>query len=122
MWSTLGSSIDLGRYAATVVDGSPAVLIYIEAGTWCPFACTFCATAPFWERRYRVKPVARIVDEMRFLYEQFGYDGFMLVHDLLTVDKQFITDFSDAMTESRLPVEWMANHRPTSICTACFRR
>ena len=111
IWSTLGDSIDLGRYADTVFEGSPRRTIYIEAGRGCPFACTFCATAPFWERRYRVKPVERIIDEMRFLYEQFGYDGFMLVHDLLTVDKRFINDFSDAMTASRLPVEWMANHR-----------
>ena len=110
MWSTLGSSIDVRRYAETVV-GSDRRTIYIEAGRGCPFACTFCATAPFWERRYRVKPVGRIIDEMRFLYEQYGYNGFMLVHDLLTVDKKFINDFSDALIESRLPVEWMANHR-----------
>ncbi len=111
MWSTLDNSIDLKRYAETVPEGSVRRTIYIEAGRGCPFACSFCATAPFWERRYRVKPVERIIDEMRFLYEQFGYDGFMLVHDLLTVDKGFINDFSDAMMESRLPVEWMANHR-----------
>jgi len=111
MWSALDGSIDLGRYAETVLQGSARRTIYIEAGRGCPFACSFCATAPFWERKYRVKPVQRIIDEMRFLYEHFGYDGFMLVHDLLTVDKRFINDFSDAMTESRLPVEWMANHR-----------
>jgi radical SAM superfamily enzyme YgiQ (UPF0313 family) len=111
MWSALDGSIDVGRYAETVLEGSPRRTIYIEAGRGCPFACSFCATAPFWERRYRVKPVERIIGEMRFLYEQFGYDGFMLVHDLLTVDKQFINDFCDAMTESRLPVQWMANHR-----------
>ena len=111
IWSTLDGSIDLQRYAETVLEGSERRTIYIEAGRGCPFACTFCATAPFWERRYRVKPVERIIDEMRFLYEQFGYNGYMLVHDLLTVDKTFINDFSDAMTESRLPVEWMANHR-----------
>jgi radical SAM superfamily enzyme YgiQ (UPF0313 family) len=111
MWSTLDGSIDLGRYAETVLEGSARRTIYIEAGRGCPFACTFCATAPFWERKYRVKSPQQIIDEMRFLYEQFGYDGFMLVHDLLTVDKKFINDFSDAMIESRLPVEWMANHR-----------
>jgi radical SAM superfamily enzyme YgiQ (UPF0313 family) len=111
IWPTLGDSIDLRRYADTVTEGSPRRMIYIEAGRGCPFACTFCATAPFWERKYRVKPVERIIDEMRFLYEELGYDGFMLVHDLLTVDKGFINDFSDAMMESRLPVEWMANHR-----------
>src|SRR5207302_4791144 len=57
------------------------------------------------------KPIERIIDEMRFLYEQYGYNGFMLVHDLLTVDKRFINEFCDAMMDSRLPVQWMANHR-----------
>jgi Radical SAM superfamily len=107
----LSDTIDLKRYAETVPEGSPRRAIYIEAGRGCPFACTFCATAPFWERKYRVKPVQRLIEEMRFLYEQYGYNGFMLVHDLLTVDKQFIYNFSEALIESRLPVEWMANHR-----------
>jgi radical SAM superfamily enzyme YgiQ (UPF0313 family) len=110
-WRTIEGAIDLKRYTATVPAGSPRRTIYIEAGRGCPFACTFCATAPFWERKYRVKTVDQIIEEMRYLYEQHGYDGFMLVHDLLTVDKQFIHAFSEAMMESRLPVEWMANHR-----------
>jgi len=111
MWSNLGDSIDLRRYADTVQQDSQRRTVYIEAGRGCPFACSFCATAPFWERKYRVKPVARIIDEMRFLHEQYGYDGFMLIHDLLTADKTFIDAFSEAMIASRLPVEWMANHR-----------
>jgi hypothetical protein len=111
MWSTLDGSIDLMRYARTVPDNAERRTIYIEAGRGCPFACTFCATAPFWERRYRVKPVAQIIAEIKFLYEEYGYNGFMLVHDLLTVDKKFINSFSDAMIDSKLPVEWMANHR-----------
>ena len=111
IWTSLEESIDLRRYADTVSAQSDPRTIYIEAGRGCPFACTFCATAPFWERKYRVKPIPNLIDEMRFLYEEFGYDGFMLVHDLLTVDKQFINDFCDAMMDSRLPVQWMANHR-----------
>ena len=111
MWSTLDGVLDLERYARTAPEGSPRKAIYIEAGRGCPFACSFCATAPFWERKYRVKTPAQIIEEMRFLYEQYGYDGFMLVHDLLTANKQFINAFSDAMMDSRLPVEWMANHR-----------
>ena len=111
VWSNLDGVIALDRYAATVPDGSQRRTIYMEAGRGCPFACTFCATAPFWERKYRVRPVAHIIGDMRFLYEEYGYNGFMLVHDLLTVDKAFLHEFSDAMIESRLPVQWMANHR-----------
>jgi radical SAM superfamily enzyme YgiQ (UPF0313 family) len=111
VWPALKDVIEIGRYAATSAPESPRRAVYIEAGRGCPFACTFCATAPFWQRRYRVKSVASIVAEIRFLHSAFGYDTFMLVHDLLTVDKRFMHEFCDAMFAAELPVEWTANHR-----------
>jgi radical SAM superfamily enzyme YgiQ (UPF0313 family) len=48
---------------------------------------------------------------MRFLHDHFDYNSFILVHDLLTVNQQFISDFCDAMLTARLPIEWMANSR-----------
>jgi hypothetical protein len=45
------------------------------------------------------------------LHEEFGYDSFVFVHDLLTVDREYISDLSDAMHQSRLRVQWMANSR-----------
>jgi len=107
----LGRSISLDRYAATIPREWERRFIYIEAGRGCPYACTFCATAPFWNRRYRVKSIPQIVEEISFLYGDYGYDSFNLVHDLLTLDKEFIFDFCDAMLAEKLPVEWMANSR-----------
>ncbi|MDP9121021.1 MAG: cobalamin-dependent protein [Acidobacteriota bacterium] len=111
MWSTLGDALHLDRYVRTIPEGSARRVIYIEAGRGCPFACTFCATAPFWRRKFRVKPAERIVEEIRFLHEVHGYDSFMLVHDLLTVSPKFMAEFCDVMLAARLPVEWMANSR-----------
>jgi radical SAM superfamily enzyme YgiQ (UPF0313 family) len=111
MWTTLQGCVRLEQYAETISRQKARRLIYIEAGRGCPFACTFCATSPFWQRKYRVKPIQRILDEIRFLHQEFGYDSFILVHDLLTVDEQFISEFCDAMLDARLPVEWMANSR-----------
>lgn len=111
VWPVVDGPIDLGAYRRTLSEGVRRRTLYIEAGRGCPFSCTFCATAPFWERKYRVKPVATILEEMRFLYERYRYDGFMLVHDLLTVDRRFLDELSETIRESRLPVEWMANHR-----------
>jgi hypothetical protein len=111
MWISLTGAIDVRRYRNTIPTNSPRKAMYVEAGRGCPFACTFCATAPFWERKYRTKPVHRIIDEIAYLYDIFGYDSFMLVHDLLTVGRTFINEFSEAMLQSHLPVEWMANHR-----------
>jgi radical SAM superfamily enzyme YgiQ (UPF0313 family) len=111
MWESLTEIVDLARYAATIPPDSPRRIVYVEAGRGCPFACSFCATAPFWQRRYRVRPAACIVAEMRHLHEAFGYDTFMLVHDLLTANRHFVDELCDALFAANLPVEWTANHR-----------
>jgi hypothetical protein len=50
------------------------------------------------------------VREIRFL-QQLGYDRVILVHDLLTVNRKFISDLCDALLASQMPIEWMANSR-----------
>ena len=111
IWPSLDGVIDLSRYPRTIPKGAGRRIMFVEAGRGCPFRCTFCATAPFWEQRYRVKPARRIVEEMRFLNQELGYDSFILVHDLLTANLKFISLFCDEMLEAQLPVEWMANSR-----------
>lgn len=111
MWVTLQETISLSRYVATIPPSNQTRMAYVEAGRGCPFRCSFCATAPFWEHRFRVKPIPRLVDEIRYLHEEYGYNRFILVHDLLTVNRTFVSAFCDAMVDSRLPVEWMANSR-----------
>jgi hypothetical protein len=111
MWTTLGDALDLRRYPATIPEDATRRGICIEAGRGCPYTCSFCAPAVFWERKYRVKPVTKIVEEMRFLSEVFGYDSFLLVHDLLTVDKRYVADLCSTLKDAELPIEWMANSR-----------
>jgi radical SAM superfamily enzyme YgiQ (UPF0313 family) len=109
-WTTLDGILDPTDYLPTSGAATSHRVAYLEAGRGCPFMCSFCATAPFWQRRYRVKPVKRIVEEIRTLH-QAGYDRFVLVHDLLTVNRQFIAELCDEILDSRLPIEWMANAR-----------
>ena len=40
----------------------------IEIGRGCPFACTFCTASPFFRRRFRLKPIARILQEMDAIF------------------------------------------------------
>jgi radical SAM superfamily enzyme YgiQ (UPF0313 family) len=109
-WTTLGSIIDLASYASTERIDRAHKIAYIEAGRGCPFECTFCASAPFWRRRFRVRPVARIIEDIRTFIE-YGYDRFVLVHDLLTANRDFISELCDGLLMSKMPVEWMGNSR-----------
>jgi radical SAM superfamily enzyme YgiQ (UPF0313 family) len=111
IWPALESVINLSEYASTIQPDSKRRAIYIEAGRGCPFNCTFCAPAQFWERKYRVKSAAAIVGEMRYLQERHQYDSFLLIHDLLTADKTYVKELSAAILHSGLKIEWMANAR-----------
>lgn len=71
--------------------------IRVEAGRGCPFMCTFCSTATFFQRTYRLKSPQRLVNEMDILYERFGVTDFKLDHDLFTVDQKKVRAFCEAV-------------------------
>jgi len=72
-------------------------LIRVEAGRGCPFACTFCSTATFFQRRHRLKSPARLVSEMDTLRKLYNPQEFKLDHDLFTVNRDKVLAFCDAV-------------------------
>ncbi|HEY6340022.1 MAG TPA: radical SAM protein [Bryobacteraceae bacterium] len=69
----------------------------IDAGRGCPFQCTFCSTASFFGRKYRLKSAARLVAEMDFLHREYGVSDFSLTHDLFTVNRHKVAEFCHAV-------------------------
>jgi radical SAM superfamily enzyme YgiQ (UPF0313 family) len=72
-------------------------VLRIEAGRGCPFACTFCSTAGFFQRSFRLKSAARLVTELDLLHERFGFSDFKLDHDMFTVNRKKVIEFCDAV-------------------------
>ncbi len=70
----------------------------VDAGRGCPFGCTFCSTASFFGRRYRLKSAQRLVGELDRLAVEYGIGRFALTHDLFTVDKAKVRAFCAAVT------------------------
>jgi radical SAM superfamily enzyme YgiQ (UPF0313 family) len=69
----------------------------VEAGRGCPFHCTFCSTASFFGRRYRLKSAPRLVADLDALHQKYGIQHFSLNHDLFTVNKVKIREFCEAV-------------------------
>ncbi|MCA9937037.1 MAG: B12-binding domain-containing radical SAM protein [Anaerolineales bacterium] len=86
-------------------------LIPIEAGRGCPFECTFCSTNLFFSRRYRIKSPERLIAEMVFLQETYGYSKFDLVHDMITVDARWVHKFSRALIDGGHKFNWGCSAR-----------
>ncbi|MCH9665132.1 MAG: B12-binding domain-containing radical SAM protein [Gammaproteobacteria bacterium] len=110
-WDEAIRFLNISDYQETATYHGRQPIIYVELGRGCPYKCSFCATAPFWRHKFRVRPVNHIVDEIDLLHEYYGYNKFIFVHDLPTADKRFVSELADTLMERKLPIEWMANSR-----------
>jgi radical SAM superfamily enzyme YgiQ (UPF0313 family) len=69
----------------------------VEAGRGCPFSCSFCSTASFFGRRYRLKSSDRLVSELDHLNRTYGISDFALTHDMFTANKNKVRHFCDTV-------------------------
>lgn len=93
---------DLDRLPIVSYDHYPVAeldlsLLRIEAGRGCPFACTFCSTAGFFQRSFRLKSAERLVRELDVLHARYGCSDFKLDHDMFTVNRRKVVEFCEAV-------------------------
>lgn len=97
--------IDLARYHYTI-DGVPATSLIAQLG--CPYKCGFCAgRASPMLRNIRTRSSENIVAELTFLYQTYGYRGFMFYDDELNVNPKMVELMQKiAQAQQTLGVEW----------------
>jgi radical SAM superfamily enzyme YgiQ (UPF0313 family) len=81
----------------------------VEAGRGCPFSCTFCSTASFFGRLYRLKSPRRLRAELDDLNGRYGIRRFSLQHDLFTVNRRKVVSFCEELIG--LGYEWSCSAR-----------
>lgn len=80
--------VDLTSYKYKV-EGFNATSLIAQLG--CPFHCGFCGGRNSKSLRVtRNRSTFNIVNEIRWLYEEYGYTGFMFYDDELNVSKSFV--------------------------------
>jgi anaerobic magnesium-protoporphyrin IX monomethyl ester cyclase len=72
------------------IDGKRATSLICQLG--CPFRCTFCGgrNSPFL-RKIRTRSSDSIIEEMKHLYDTYGFTGYMFYDDELNVNKEWET-------------------------------
>ena len=80
--------VDLTSYHYSI-EGFPATSLIAQLG--CPFNCGFCGGRNSKSLRLiRTRSEQSIIDEVRWLHENYGYTGFMFYDDELNVSKNFV--------------------------------
>jgi radical SAM superfamily enzyme len=106
---------DLPVPAFDSYDMAAGAPLYLDVGRGCPFKCRFCATAPFWDRRYRMKTTDRIIQEMALIRDQYGRNHVNFSHDIFTCDNKWTLAFCERLISERLGVTWSCSTRTDII-------
>lgn len=106
---------DLPIPAYDAYSADPGEEIFVEVGRGCPFKCEFCSTAPFWNRRHRVKSPARIVEEIELVASLFGTTRTHFTHDLFTTNRRWVREVCAALVEAGTPIRWTCSARSDTV-------
>jgi radical SAM superfamily enzyme YgiQ (UPF0313 family) len=113
-------SLPPAAYAEYPIAELGLTMLRVEAGRGCPFECTFCSTASFFGRRYRLKSAERLCLDLQRLHEAYGVSHFALTHDLFTVNKHKVHEFCEAVEP--LGFTWSCSARMDCVDDHLLRR
>jgi pyruvate-formate lyase-activating enzyme len=108
---------DLPIPAYELYVSDPDEEIFLEVGRGCPFQCTFCSTAPYWNRRHRVKSPERIVREIELVRELFSTSRVHFTHDLFTAHRRWVRSVCEALIDACVPIRWTCSARTDTVDT-----
>jgi len=103
--------INLKSYP-TLLEGenkTPAVGVISSRG--CPFECTFCANVALGKRFLRKRSPSAFADEVEHLYRKYGFIGFDIWDDTLTVDRDHVCGICEEFLLRGFPIRWYARAR-----------
>jgi len=72
----------------------------------CPYECTFCSSPNFCSRRVRFRSPENIVEEIKYLVEEFGVREIHFEDDNLTMKKEHTDKLCRLIIENGLDISW----------------
>jgi radical SAM superfamily enzyme YgiQ (UPF0313 family) len=77
----------------------------------CPFGCLFCASRNVWGRKYRLRSVDKVIEEIKFLIETYGIKNINFWDDLWGFDRRWTEEFCRRMIEENIKISWSCERR-----------
>ncbi|MFI8789501.1 B12-binding domain-containing radical SAM protein [Streptomyces sp. NPDC055105] len=94
----------------------------VHIGSGCTYSCKFCMTSTFWDRDFRIKDPAVILDELRFLHRTYGVTQFNFLHDNFANKRTYLDEFVSYFSEHNDMFEWGCAVRPDNVNPSLLRR
>ncbi|MBI5508163.1 MAG: cobalamin B12-binding domain-containing protein [Deltaproteobacteria bacterium] len=105
--------LDWPLYTYFVYPGSR--LAAVSGSRGCAHACTFCSQQKFWEKTWRGRDVAGLVDELELLRRRYGVDVVLLTDEYPTPDAERWERFLDHVIERDLGLKLLLETRVEDV-------
>lgn len=101
------------RYHSRKMEiGNKIAVIISSRG--CPWNCTFCYKKTF-GTSYRRRSVRNVIDEIKLLTSEYGFNDITFVDDLFTANRKWLTEFCKELRENNIKVPWKCLARVDTV-------
>jgi len=97
------------------IDFTNINTIGIISSRGCPNHCIYCCNAAFGKSRLRLRDPIKFVDELEYMKEKYGYQGFNIWDDTMTVVKDHVMKICEEIIKRKLNIKWYARARVNTV-------
>jgi len=97
---------DLPYPAFDKIDFNQYLVPNIMYSRGCPFQCTFCDIAPYWDRKNSKRSLTHFLGEIKILTEEYHQKRIAIVDDTFVLSRKRVLKFCEALKRENLDFEW----------------
>jgi radical SAM superfamily enzyme YgiQ (UPF0313 family) len=106
--------VDMSRYTRPTIGLIRHILIAgvpILTTRGCPYRCTYCGNPSLWathahKKILRARSVEVVLNEITFLKEKYGIEGFGIADDAFTLNEERVKQFCHGIRDRKLNLVW----------------
>jgi radical SAM superfamily enzyme YgiQ (UPF0313 family) len=81
----------------------------------CPYKCSYCAAANFWEHKIRFRSISNVIQELDELTQLFPYTQIKFQDSAFTVNEQRTIELLNAMISKDYSFQWICETRADNL-------
>jgi radical SAM superfamily enzyme YgiQ (UPF0313 family) len=77
----------------------------------CPYKCTYCETRELWGTACRAFSPQRVIDEIKYMIENYGSKGIYFVGDNFTINQKRTAELCHLIQNNKIDIKWTCETR-----------
>ena len=105
--------MEIDKYVDPANYEGPHMAVFTGRG--CPFNCKFCASSATWKRKYRVRSVESVIDEIRYIVNVLKVHNIMFWDDTVAVHRKRLFEICDRLVKEKLNINYVVQTRAEDV-------